>query len=193
MKNVKNIFIALFMILSFNTFAQKVEFNYFNDSFTKYFVTETTNEWAKKTDKPLLIMQTEEKKYYDNYWHSSITIIKPNEIVEYLKHTKELFIERDSINKKEHNTKSYSYQLDEMNCLKGHKIQMSDNITSKYTYGVKMSSTYLYSYIDENINKSFVIISFINTSVNDRWISDVSLDFSLEQLDEFINLLETLK
>lgn len=187
---MKKIFILLFMILSLNTFAQKVEFYEFKDSYATYVVLPTT--WGLGNTKAVSIYQIEEGNYLENYWHSSLKV-KLEELIEFLKETKDLSIERDSINKTENISKSYLFNLNELK-WKGFKQNaiLSDIITKESTGAVSFRSNYNFIYVNENINKSKVYIYFINSSDN-NWISDIKLSMTIDQLDEFINLLEALK
>ena len=183
---MKKYLLILLIALSFNVFGQEKEFMTFSDNYADYFLTQTTSEWSKKNVPTIMISQTENDNCYDNYWHSTVTLINSTEIIEYLKETRNLYIERDSI---ESSKKSYSYDLNEINCLKGHKAALSDNITANRTYGVKISSTYIFTYVSDSIKRSIIMINFVNTS-NNRWVSDVKLSMTIDQLNDLINKLE---
>ena len=186
---MKKYLLVLLIALSFNAFGQKRELITFSDNYAEYSLTKTSSEWSKKNVPSVMIVQLETNNFYDNYWESSVTLIKTPEIIEYLKETRKLYIEMDSINKTENNLNSYSYDLNELNCLKGHKAELCDNLTLDHTYGVKISSTYMFVYVNENINKSYLRLSFLNNS-NNRIISSVGLSLSIDQLDNLINKLE---
>lgn len=74
--------------------------------------------------------------------------------------------------------------------FKGHKAELIDNLTYEHTYGVKITSTYMFTYVNDDIKRSNLHIMFVNTSNNNR-ISNVSLSFDLEQLNDLINKLES--
>ena len=183
---MKKYLLVLLIALSFNAFGQEIEFIRFSDNYSDYFLTQTTSEWSKKNVPTISISQIENDNCYDNYWQSTVTLINTPEIIEYLKETRNLYIERDTI---EISKKSYSYDLNELNCLKGHKAELRDNITLEKTYGVKISSTYIFTYVSDNIKMSSIMINFVNTS-NNRWVSNVYLSMTIDQLNDLINKLE---
>lgn len=186
---MKKYLLVLLIALSLNAFGQKREIITFNDDYAEYSLTKTSSEWSKKNVPSVRIVQLETNKFYDNYWQSYVILIRTPEIIEYLKEVKQQYIERDSINTIENNKTSYTYDLSELNCLKGHKAELIDKLTTEHTYGVKIHSAYMFAYVNDDIKDSRLLIVFVDTS-NNEWIENVSLSFDLDQLDNFINKLE---
>ena len=187
MKNtVKLIVVAIIIaISSINLNGQTT----ISDSYADYSIIETkqTNAYGKEKDEQAFaIFQMETKRYTDNYWHSILTINKPEDVYNYLIEIRNSVIELDSINK----LNNIDKETKELNNLKSNGTNCIAKLSSKYssnnTWAVTVYSTYYYTQYGSRI-----MINFMNR-IDDR-PSSVKLSLKLNQLDNFIETLNKIK